>query len=177
MPFPELSGNLPLLPARIVNEYQYCPRLAYLEWVQGEWGESADTIQGRDAHQRVDRPTGNLPEADDADLRALNRDGIAPRPLAKGLVIAKIQNRRTLLRRNWKSGEAPADRCCERPVVLRLCLAGACLDDGAHGRGFRSLSRALSSAALWPAGIVTISRNSRIRFQARNCRGESAAAS
>ena len=30
LPFPELAGDLPLLPARIVNEYQYCPRLATL---------------------------------------------------------------------------------------------------------------------------------------------------
>jgi len=37
LPFPEFTGDLPLLPARMVNEYQYCPRLAYLEWVQGEW--------------------------------------------------------------------------------------------------------------------------------------------
>ena len=43
LPFPELSTDLPLLPARMVNEYGYCPRLAYLEWVQGEWAESADT--------------------------------------------------------------------------------------------------------------------------------------
>lgn len=34
LPFPELSGDMPLLPARMVNEYQYCPRLACLEWVQ-----------------------------------------------------------------------------------------------------------------------------------------------
>jgi hypothetical protein len=25
LPAPELSGDLPLLPARVVNEYQYCP--------------------------------------------------------------------------------------------------------------------------------------------------------
>lgn len=31
LPFPELSGDMPLLPARMVNEYQYCPPLAYLE--------------------------------------------------------------------------------------------------------------------------------------------------
>ena len=31
LPFPELSGDMPLLPARMVNEYEYCPRLAYLE--------------------------------------------------------------------------------------------------------------------------------------------------
>jgi hypothetical protein len=28
LPFPELSGDLPLLPARMVNEYQYCLRFA-----------------------------------------------------------------------------------------------------------------------------------------------------
>jgi CRISPR-associated protein Cas1 len=62
LPFPELSGDMPLLPARMVNEYQYCPRLAYLEWVQGEWAESADTVEGRYKHRRVDRPGGGLPE-------------------------------------------------------------------------------------------------------------------
>ncbi len=47
----------------MINEYQYCPRLAYLEWVQGEWSESADTVEGRYAHRRVDRPSGDLPRA------------------------------------------------------------------------------------------------------------------
>ncbi len=39
LPFPAQASDMPLLPARMVNEYQYCPRLAYLEWVQGEWSE------------------------------------------------------------------------------------------------------------------------------------------
>jgi len=56
------NGDPPLLPARMVNEYQYCPRLAYLEWVQGEWTESADTVEGRHAHRRVDKPSGDLPD-------------------------------------------------------------------------------------------------------------------
>jgi CRISP-associated protein Cas1 len=67
LPFPELSGDQPLLPARMVNEYQYCPRLAYLEWVQGEWADSADTVEGRHRHRRVDRPSGNLPSADESE--------------------------------------------------------------------------------------------------------------
>ena len=53
--------DTPLVPARMVNEYQYCPRLAYLEWVQGEWAESADTVEGRYAHRRVNRDGGALP--------------------------------------------------------------------------------------------------------------------
>jgi len=62
LPFPEFTGDMPLLPARMVNEYQYCPRLAYLEWVQGEWAESADTVEGRHRHRRVDAASGELPE-------------------------------------------------------------------------------------------------------------------
>ena len=50
-----------LVPARMLNEYAYCPRLAYLEWVQGEFADSVDTVEGRFQHRRVDRPSGELP--------------------------------------------------------------------------------------------------------------------
>lgn len=43
-----------IIPARMLNEYAYCPRLMYLEWMQGEWAESADTLEGKYAHRRVD---------------------------------------------------------------------------------------------------------------------------
>ncbi|MGQ0750346.1 MAG: CRISPR-associated endonuclease Cas4g/Cas1g [Betaproteobacteria bacterium] len=46
----------------MVNEYVYCPRLAYLEWVQGEFAHSADTVDGKIKHKRVDSPGGELPE-------------------------------------------------------------------------------------------------------------------
>ncbi len=69
LPFPELSGDQPLLPARMINEFVYCPRLAYLEWVQGEWDDSADTIQGKHAHRRVDRQKGTLPETPEDEDR------------------------------------------------------------------------------------------------------------
>src|SRR5579884_1365352 len=45
----------PLLPVRMLNEFAYCPRLAYLEWVQGEFADSADTVEGRFHHRRVDQ--------------------------------------------------------------------------------------------------------------------------
>jgi hypothetical protein len=47
LPAPPLPADVPPLPARMVNEFQYCPRLAYLMWVQGEWADSADTVEGR----------------------------------------------------------------------------------------------------------------------------------
>lgn len=66
LPFPELSGDQPLIPVRMLNEHVYCPRLAYLEWVQGEWADSVDTVDGRHRHQRVDKPSGDLPAVDKA---------------------------------------------------------------------------------------------------------------
>ena len=56
-----------LIPARMLNEFAYCPRLAYLEWVQGEFADNLETIEGRFGHRRVDRPsTKNLDQpADD----------------------------------------------------------------------------------------------------------------
>ena len=56
-----------LVPARMLNEYAYCPRLAYLEWVQGEFADSADTVEGRFQHRRVDRPSGRLPSRSGGD--------------------------------------------------------------------------------------------------------------
>lgn len=44
-----------LLPARMLNEFAYCPRLCYLEWVQGEFADSVDTVEGRLRHRTVDR--------------------------------------------------------------------------------------------------------------------------
>lgn len=56
------SGAVPdLIPARMLNEFAYCPRLAYLEWVQGEFEDSVDTVEGRFQHRRVDTPAGDLP--------------------------------------------------------------------------------------------------------------------
>lgn len=46
------------LPARMVNEFAYCPRLFFYEWVEGLFAESADTIEGAARHKRVDeKPT------------------------------------------------------------------------------------------------------------------------
>ena len=71
LPAPSAIGDELLVPARMVNEFVYCPRLAYLMWGQAEWAETGDTVDGRRVHTRVDRPNAPLPdpealEADDA---------------------------------------------------------------------------------------------------------------
>ncbi len=52
------------LPARMINEFVYCPRLFYYEQVEGVFLGSADTIRGSQAHKRVDQGSGALPSAD-----------------------------------------------------------------------------------------------------------------
>lgn len=52
-----------LLPARMLNEFAYCPRLSYLEWVHGEWADNLETHQGTFGHRVVDKPSrGTVPE-------------------------------------------------------------------------------------------------------------------
>lgn len=55
------------VPARMVNEFAYCPRLAYLEWVQGDFEDNADTVEGRFKHRVVDKNSGALPSPDGSD--------------------------------------------------------------------------------------------------------------
>jgi CRISPR-associated exonuclease Cas4/CRISPR-associated protein Cas1 len=65
LPAPPATEETPLVPVRMVNEWVYCPRLAFLEWVDGEWADSGDTEEGRRAHVRVDAGGGRLPSADE----------------------------------------------------------------------------------------------------------------
>src|ERR1700691_4299527 len=51
------------IPARMLNEYVYCPRLFYYEHVEGVFVESADTVRGETVHARVDKGSGAMPEA------------------------------------------------------------------------------------------------------------------
>jgi CRISPR-associated exonuclease Cas4/CRISPR-associated protein Cas1 len=69
LPAPAATGDTPLLPVRMVNEWVYCPRLAFLEWVDGEWADSGDTEEGRRAHVRVDSGGGKLPAPAETDER------------------------------------------------------------------------------------------------------------
>jgi CRISP-associated protein Cas1 len=66
-PVPVQTGpDLPeYLPARMLNEFCYCPRLFFYEWVEGVFVESSDTIEGSVQHKRVDRKADALPAAED----------------------------------------------------------------------------------------------------------------
>ena len=134
LPFPELSGDQPLLPARMINEFVYCPRLAYLEWVQGEWDDSADTVQVKHAHRRVDRQSGVLPETpgDDGRIHARsitlssNRLGLIARMdlvEGEGSVVVPV---------DYKRGKRPhTAKGAYDPERVQLCVQGLLLRE--HG--------------------------------------------
>src|SRR6185437_938208 len=60
-----MGSDLPLLPARMVIEFAYCPRLAYFEWVDGEFADNAETTEGRFHHRRVDQAPARKPHRTD----------------------------------------------------------------------------------------------------------------
>lgn len=62
---PDLPGLPKTVPARMVNEFVYCPRLFYLEWVQGRFASSDDVEEGLYVHRVVDDPAGDLPLPDE----------------------------------------------------------------------------------------------------------------
>ena len=52
-----------IIPARMLNEFVYCPRLFYYEFVESVFVESVDTVRGKALHRRVDSGKGDLPPA------------------------------------------------------------------------------------------------------------------
>lgn len=136
LPFPELSADLPLLPARMVNEYEYCPRLAYLEWVQGEWAESADTVEGRYRHRRVDKPSGNLPAPNETEEgEKIHAKSITLSSNRLGL-IAKMDlvegEGTTVNPVDYKRGKRPhVPQGAYDPERIQLCVQGLILEE--HG--------------------------------------------
>ncbi|MDN5858646.1 MAG: CRISPR-associated endonuclease Cas1 [Pseudonocardia sp.] len=76
-----------LLPARMINEFVYCPRLFYLEWVEGRFTDNDDTRLGRQVHRRVDEEAGAAPLPDEGELRKARSVTLSSERLG---VIAKL---------------------------------------------------------------------------------------
>jgi len=124
----------PLLPARMVNEFAYCPRLFYLEWVRGLWAENTFTIEGSDVHHRVDTPAGIAPTPD-ASAKSVTR-GMELSSERLG-VVAKIdlveydgQLARPV---DYKRGRpAPVEGRVWEPERVQVCLQGLLLREAGY---------------------------------------------
>jgi CRISPR-associated protein Cas1 len=65
----------------MLNEFVYCPRLFYYEYVEGVFTHNADTRRGAALHQRVDAGKGDLPPATAATPVAESQIGSGASPV------------------------------------------------------------------------------------------------
>lgn len=132
--FPELSPEAPLIPLRMVNEYVYCPRLAYLMWVQAEWADSADTVEGRVRHKGVDAGAGKLPEVPE-DGERIHARSVSLSSLKLGIVakLDLVEGEGTHVTPvDYKRGKRPhVDKGAYDPERVQLCAQGLLLRE--HG--------------------------------------------
>jgi len=137
LPAPPVTGDTPLVPARMVNEYVYCPRLAYLMWTQSEWAESADTVEGKRVHARVDRAGAPLPAPEEiaAEEPKLASRSLTLSSTALG-VIAKIDVAEAedgaVTPIDYKRGKRPhVSQGAYEPERIQVCLQALLLEE--HG--------------------------------------------
>lgn len=124
-----------LLPARMVNEFVYCPRLFYLEWVQGRFTDSDDTRVGQQVHRRVDTETGAAPLPVEGELIAARSVMLSSQELG---VIAKIDLIEgidgSVVPIDYKKGEPQTDGTPWPSDEVQACIQGIVLRDN----GYRS---------------------------------------
>jgi len=53
----------------MINEFSYCRRLFFLEWVHAQFADNVDTVEGRWHHRAVDDPGGAVPLPDEGEVR------------------------------------------------------------------------------------------------------------
>ncbi len=137
LPAPSATGEHPLVPARMVNEFVYCPRLAYLMWGQAEWAETGDTVDGRRVHNRVDQPNEPLPEPealDDNETKVVSRSlTLSSEKLG---VIAKVDIAEAedgvVTPIDYKRGKRPhVAQGAYEPERIQVCLQALLLEE--HG--------------------------------------------
>jgi len=145
------SDSLEQIPARMVNEYAYCPRLFYLEHVQQEWAHSADTLDGRFVHRRVDQEKGSVPAAADlGDQVKLHSRSVLIGSDRLGAV-ARIDLIETdggkVIPVDYKRGSPPdiAEGAWE-PERVQLCLQGLLLGENGYECDYGVLYFAASQA-------------------------------
>jgi len=124
-----------LVPARMVNEFVYCPRLFYLEWVQGEWTENEDTVKGAVVHRRAEVETGRFPAPDEleADARLEARSVLLSAPRL-GLIARMdvVETEDGSVRPvDYKKGSPGRDGPWE-PERVQLCVQGLVLRENGY---------------------------------------------
>ncbi|MEX2553299.1 MAG: CRISPR-associated endonuclease Cas1 [Actinomycetota bacterium] len=129
------SDDVPeLVPARMLNEFTYCPRLFFLEWVQARFADNPDTVEGRFVHRAVDKESGRAPLPDEGELRAARSVHVSS--LTHGLVarIDLVEGDAGAVRPvETKKGHPPDNpEQSWEPERIQLCVHGLLLRDAGY---------------------------------------------
>lgn len=123
-----------LVPARMVNEFSYCPRLFFLEWVHAQFADNADTVEGRWVHRAVDEPSGAVPVAGEGEVKVARSVHLSSHELG---LVAKVDLLEgapdgTVVPVETKRGAPPdiPERAWE-PERVQVCVQGLLLRE--HG--------------------------------------------
>lgn len=123
-----------LVPARMVNEFTYCPRLFFLEWVQARWAGNDDTADGQYVHRYVDKPGGAAPLPEEGDLRAARSVSLSSDRLGLAAKVDLLEGADNSVRPvERKRGTAPDNPERSRePERVQLCVQGLLLRDAGY---------------------------------------------
>ncbi len=123
-----------LVPARMVNEFEYCPRLFYLEWVQSRFEDNPDTVEGRYVHRNVDAGGGRIDNPDEeSPVRKAKSVTISSENLgliAKADIIEGRGNR--VVPVEVKRGRPPKHGPAWSPELVQICAIGLILQDNGY---------------------------------------------
>lgn len=133
----ETATEIETIPARMLNEFAYCPRLFYLEFVQGEWAENEFTLDGRRTHRRVDERKGLIPAAETLeDNRKIHARSVKVGSLDLGAVavVDVLEGSgKSVTPVDYKRGAVPdADAGAFEPERVQLCLQGLLLRENGY---------------------------------------------
>lgn len=123
-----------LVPARMLNEFTYCPRLFFLEWVQARFTDNSDTVEGRFQHRVVDRQGGSAPEAGKGELIAARSVQVSSASLGLVARLDLIEGTGGRVRPvDTKRGSAPdtLEKSWE-PERVQLCAQGLLLREAGY---------------------------------------------
>lgn len=131
---PSTGSDVPLLPARMVNQFAYCPRLAYFEWVDGEFADNAETTEGRFHHRRVDQAPARKPrqtEDEDSGETTIHQRSVwlSSDRLGVTAKIDLVENEgSTVVPVDYKRGKRPhTAQGAWEPERVQLCVQGLLL--------------------------------------------------
>ncbi|MCE9634514.1 MAG: CRISPR-associated endonuclease Cas1 [Planctomycetes bacterium] len=115
----------------MLNEFAYCQRLFYLEWVQSEFAASGDTAEGTWAHRNVDHPGGAIASPGEDDSPRARAVRLASERLGLVAVIDLVETddgKATPV--DFKRGKVPETGVWE-PERVQLCVHALLLRE--HG--------------------------------------------